>query len=271
MKSCILLDRSLNLYRAMHPEIEAQQTVKTSGKRNDPNMATGVRPYLAGYPILYSERVATMAANGTLQRTHVSVADVVRWCVQTMARSLEDPECPHDQFRSWAAIFAYCAEDDSKVLAMGKMVVLHRLQMPSFLVSSELSCKRLLREGNSEASSYCLAHIPQDTGEKQLLPCHVKYFILMEWQLSLPTNRMAVVCPIPLNTSEEEGDAFGQTVFRFDKSQLPKIDPVLIPVQDIVRPCILIKTPPRSPRCMWRLVQFQGKLLGSFEQRDCWE
>jgi hypothetical protein len=269
MKSCTLLDRALKLYRARIPGIDAEPKALRLGQNADPMHALDKRPYLKGPPVSYTERVAKRCRNKTSSRK-IPVDDVIEWCVQVLVSHLTDPDCPDEESHMWAENEATVAEDKARMLSCAKVAVFHRCQMPNFLVSSELSSQTLAREGKSEASSYCLAYATSSTGVRQLVPCFVKYFVLMEWGLS--TSRMAAALPIPFVTDDAESESFGQTVFRFDKNvDLDAAELQAIPVDDIVRPFILVKTPPNSPRCMWRLLQFQGKLLGSFDESEYWQ
>lgn len=274
MKSCTLLDRALKLFRAQFPSAAKIVEKKATGDDSDPHHALDKRPYLKGDATKYSERVAKRCRNSTSVRS-TPVSEIVDRCCEELTSKLHD--CPQVELERWVQIYNRCAleseHDDSnrlEVLSCARVVVFHRCVMPDFLVSSEKSSGILTTEGKSEASSYCLAYLTSDAGVKELQPCFVKYFILMEWGQGLPTSRTAVVCPISYQTQDAEGDVFGQTVFRFDKTQGISKDAKVIAVEDIVRPFILVKTPAASARCMWRLVQFQGKLLGSFDDEVYW-
>ena len=142
--------------------------------------------------------------------------------------------------------------------------------MHNYLMSSELTSRILAKEGKSEAGSYCLVR-RYDASDQELQPMIIRYFILIDWHNTSRVDRIAVAGPIPVQTQEEESFAFGQTVFRFHRNvDMNPDNDVWIPVERICRPLILIKTPSSSYRCMWRLVQFQGKLLGTFAESDFW-
>jgi hypothetical protein len=271
INACILPDRQLRLHKARFPRVEVQEKRITRGVNADPNHSAGRCPFLKGAPIPYTTKVATRCRNSRSTRDLVPLDSVVDWCVEELLRCLAF--CPDNQLDAWRAIDAAIAENKDLVLACARVVVFHRCQLCTMLVSSQLSSKCLAKEGKSEASSYCLVNTAPETALQSVLePCCVRYFVMMAWQAPGTISRMAVVCPIAFRIDADECDAFGQTVFRFD----PKVDmqaerDVMIPVSSIVRPLILIKTPQRTARCMWRLVQFQGKLLGSFSQSEFWE
>jgi hypothetical protein len=235
----------------------------------DPNHATGSLPVLKGDPIIYTPQVATRCRNRTSSRDLVPLDDVIAWCTEEAVSNLHKASASDDDdnFRAWATVEVAVAEDKDAVLASAGVAVFHRCQLDNMLVSSQLSSKTLWREGKSEASSYCLVRRDDESGT--LVPCFVRYFVLMQWHVPAVVSRMAVVCPVDYGTDEEECAAFGQTVFRFDrKVDLRPERDMLVPVSSIMRPMILIKTPTGSVRCMWRLVQFEGKLLGSFDQSE---
>lgn len=105
------------------------------------------------------------------------------------------------------------------------------------------------------------------------MPAFVRYFMLVQWMNEEQTvDRLAKV-NIPNMSQQNEGEvekdnlAFGSKVYRFDPgTDIHEDNDRWIDVSDIVRPVILIKSKP--PRPVWRLVQFQGKLLGSFVDGD---
>lgn len=271
LKSCVLLDRTLKLYAARFPSAGGLQ--KDAGICSlDPHQTADRRPYLKGAPIKYTERIAKKCFKFPHLREDAPVQHVVQWCVQALHLAFNDPTVSEEDGPLWQSLLLHTQNDSGKVLSCcTEVAVVHRCQMPTFLMSSELSCKKLAVEGLSEASSYCLSYITGADGTR-LVPCFVKYFVFMQWMLGLPASRMAVVIQVPFDTGHEDTEGFGQTVFRFDKGDFGKVKPQLIPVTDIVRPLILIKTPSGSrDKCMWRLVQYQGKLLGTFDESDYWE
>jgi hypothetical protein len=270
MKACIIPDRQLRLHRARFPRVEVEEKRVTTGANADPNHSAGCFPYLHGAPIRYTPLVAQRCRNNRSTRDLVPIDHVVDWCIEEALRSLAF--CADDQFGAWRAVEAVAREERDSILACARVVVFHRCQLCTMLVSSQLSSKTLAREGKSEASSYCLVNTaPEGAMSEVLEPCFVRYFVMMAWNVPGTISRMAVVCPITFRTVADECEAFGQTVFRFD----PRVDlnpdkDVLLPVSNIVRPLILVKTPQESARCMWRLVQFQGKLLGTFSVSTFW-
>ncbi len=266
MKKCSLLDRALKLHRARYPHLEGAE-VAPLGETHDPNKARDIRPYLKGAPCEYTELIATRCDNKTSSRDDVlPVSEVVRYCTQQLLDALA--YCDVDDLSTWQQREAQVAQNPRSVLSLARVAVYHQCQMHTFLLSSELSCRILARERKSEAGSYCMVLIPHELGEK-VEPAFVRCFILIDWHHGGPTHRVAIVCPVPYVTDEEECSAFGQAVFRFDRRVDLQSDlDIMVPVQDIRRPLILIKTPTGSHRCMWRLVQFQGKLLGGFDQLD---
>jgi hypothetical protein len=268
MNACIIPDRQVRLHKARFPRVEVQENLIIRGVNADPNHSAGRVPFLKGAPIPYTPKVATRCRNKRSSRDLVQLDSVVDWCVEEALRRLA--YCPDNQLDAWRAIEAAIAGNKDSVLACARVVVFHRCQLDTMLVSSQLSSKCLSRVGKSEASSYCLVNTAPETALQSVLePCCVRYFAMMAWQLPGTISRIAVACPIAFRTDADECDAFGQTVFRFD----PQVDMqpernAMIPVSRIVRPLILIKTPNNTARCMWRLVQFQGKLLGSFNQSE---
>jgi hypothetical protein len=65
---------------------------------------------------------------------------------------------------------------------------------------------------------------------------------------------------------EKEGEVdefvFGSKGYRFDPLTDMQDWHGWMNVSEVVCPLILLKSKP--PKCVWKLVQFQGKLLGSF-------
>lgn len=278
MKACILPDRALELYRAKYPHIEEEMRGKRLGPHADPNHILAQIPCLLGEPIVYTERVAKMCINGTAERKNAPVDEVVGFCVKVLTGIVNnpDPDWPADVLERWATHAAAVEEDRVQVLGCAKVAVFHRCRLSTFLVSSGLTLQVNKAVGKSEASSYCLAHTVGEEGARKIGPCFVKYVVLMRWGLGLCINRMAVVCPVPFKTKVEEVQAFGQIVFRFDKAEFDRkksfiANTQIIPVEDLIRPFILIRPPDDPNMCMWRLVQFQGKLLGTFEEDDFWQ
>jgi hypothetical protein len=101
------------------------------------------------------------------------------------------------------------------------------------------------------------------------MPALIRHFLLVQWMDKEQTvDRLARVNMIDMsqqNQTESEVDdaAFGSKVYRFDpKTDINPQNDCWIAVSAIVRPMILFKSKP--PKCIWRLIQFQGKLLGSF-------
>ncbi|NJR41268.1 MAG: hypothetical protein HC767_00060 [Akkermansiaceae bacterium] len=251
----------------MNPAVVEGRKAISCNDLADPHHALGKRPHLKGLPIAYTQRVEKRCRNGTSRRA-VPVSQVVDGCINVITDALHD--CPQEDLAKWTAMMNTVFEDRGQVLTCARVAVFHRCMMHNFLVSSRLSSGTLAREGKSEASSYCLAHLTNRDGAKVTGPCFVKYFVLMEWGGGLPTSRVAAVCPVTFDTRDEERGAFGQTVFRFDPTVGRQSDIEFIHVDDIIRPFILIKPQADPGRCMWRLVQFQGKLLGSFDEEDYW-
>jgi hypothetical protein len=268
MRSCVLPDRALKLHRARFPRVDLPDLQVQRCSDADPNHATRCLPVLKGNPIIYTPLVATRCRNNTTSRELVPVDDVVHWCVQEAIRKLvkSSDMGDVDKFQAWSSVERSFAEDKDAVLASARVAVFHRCQLENMLVSSELSSKTLEREGKSEASSYCLVRL--DEQADTMVPCFVRYFVLMQWHAAAVISRMAVVCPVEYKTDEDECAAFGQTVFRFDRKDLQTENDILVPVVSIIRPMILIKTPKGGVRFMWRLVQFEGKLLGSFDHSE---
>jgi hypothetical protein len=271
INACIIPDRQLRIHKARYPRVEMQEKRIIRGVNADPNHSVGQFPFLKGAPIPYTTQVAARCRNNRSSRDLVPLDSVVGWCIEEVLRSLAF--CPDNMLHAWKAVEAAISENKDSVLACARVVMFHRCQLSTMLVSSQLSSKCLRREGKSEASSYCLVNTAEESTPHAVLePCLVRYFLMMDWYVPGTISRMAVVCPIAFRTDADECEAFGQSVFRFDpRVDLPLEGNVLIPVCRIVRPLILIKTPHSTARCMWRLVQFQGKLLGSFSQSDFWE
>jgi hypothetical protein len=269
MEKCILLDRALKLHRARHPQ-RHEAEFGPLGDKSDPNHAPDIRPYLKGAPSEYTELIAARCDNKTSSRDYiVPVAEVVWYCTQQLLEALA--YCDDDVMGIWQQREAEIARSPRAVLSLARVAVFHRCQMLNFLVSSELSSRTLAREGKSEAGSYCIVQTRDELGRNKLEPAFVRYFIMINWHHGGPNQRVAVVCPIPYGTDDDECAAFGQTVFRFDRStDLQAGADIMVPVENVRRPLILIKTPAYSQRCMWRLIQFQGKLLGTFDQSDYW-
>jgi hypothetical protein len=269
IKACILPDRALMIHQARCPRVQRSERKVRRAESADPYHAVGRLPILKGEAITYTPLVATRCRNKTSSRTLVPLDDVIQWAIEEVMNNLAG--CPDKQLDAWKQVEEAIREDHDKVLSCARVAIFHRCQLHKMLVSSELSSRSLEREGKSEASSYCLVRTVDELGNSQLKPCLISYFILMDWNLALPTSRTAVVSPIGYRTDEEECHAFGQTVFRFDPFvDVQRDEQEQVPVSSLVRPFILIKTPHGSNRCMWRLVQFQGKLLGNFEQCDFW-
>lgn len=261
MKMCLMLGRALALHRALYPHIDEQEKRRRrrASQGTDPRAGTGLHPYLKGAAISYTALIAQRCQAGTSHRTDVTCEDVAASCQSSLEEHFEvHPEDP-----TWQAIHAACAGNSLKILDFLTAHVFKRCQMDHFLASSKLACTSIARIGHSEASSYCLVSVVGEDGQDCRMPAVVLYFFMLQWHQSNGVERWAKVCVLSYCTDENECSAFGQTVYRIDVSvETKKENELVLPVSDIARPVILIKPGPR--RVMCRLVQFQGRLLGSY-------
>jgi hypothetical protein len=177
----------------------------------------------------------------------------------------------HHKASSWFDDVATEIDGSSdKILSHCKPVVFHRCRLQNCLMSSALTLPSVAREGKSDASSYCLVSIKTGEADKERTPvaAYVRYYLLVQWQDPYNTvDRLARVNIIDvLPQSAADDAAFCSSVCRFDRDvDINEHNDRWIQVTDIVRPVILVKA--KLPKCVWKLVQFQGRLLGCFD--DC--
>lgn len=264
MKACCMMDRALLLMKARYAAFvhaRERSRKRTPGEHADPNAGSNRRPRLEGTGQHYTKLVSDRCDRGTSERK-VPVQDVVSGCMYLLNSRAEDA-C------AWFLdVVAGVQGNSEQVFLHCKAVVFHRARLQHCLVSSALTLDAVTREGKSNASAYCLVSVP--TGEaghpRAVVPAYIRYFLLVQWQdTNNSTDRLARVNIIDVLPQDADVDAaFCSRVHRFDPGPgVRRERDRWVHVSDIVRPLILIKAKP--PNCVWRLVQFQGRLLGSFD------
>jgi hypothetical protein len=264
MKMCVVLGKALALHRAVYPHIDVEQAKHRlhDAQGADPRAAEGSHPFLKGSAIPYTAVVAQRCMAGTSSRKDVSCNSVAEVCIQSL-RAHVAAEPGH---ATWAGLRDECASDTLVVLKYATTHVFRRCQFEYFLASSQLAVNLLSSKGKSEASSYRVLRDEDDQGYATVCPALIQYIVMVQWHHLPEVERWAKVWKLPVVTDEIECESFGRTVFRADIStELNSENEAVVPVSDILRPFILIKVPPESSRVMCRLVQFQGRLLGSCE------
>lgn len=261
MKKCILLARSLDLHRALFPHVDATESPHKQGL--DPNVALGVHPFMVGAGILYSHTVHKLTLSGKSARTHVTCDEVADLCLQSLAsHEVEEPASEH-----WKMVRDAVRDGkDTDVLKYVDVYVFKKCRFDYFLCSSKLAQELLASPGKSEASSFCIVRNGAGTG--QVYPACIRFFVMMKWRHNPDIfERFALAWKFPVDTDATECQAFGRQVYRVDVgTELDDKNLSMIPVSNILRPVFVIKVPDGSNRAMWRLVQFQGRLLGSLEE-----
>jgi hypothetical protein len=266
MKMCIVLGKALSLHRALFPHIDKMEQMERglhASRSVDPHAAHALHPYMKGAAITYDQLIMQRCRSGTSSRKHVSCSSVAEVCMHSLREHMAAE--PSNAYLARALEDA--ATDISAVFKYTSAYVFKRCQFQHFLASSQLAGTMLSRQGKSEASSFCLLRHVDEQGLESFQPALIQYFVMTQCHYGPDMERWAKIWKLPVVTDQVECESFGRTVFRVDVStELKAENEAVVPVSCLIRPFILIKVPADSRRVMWRLVQFQGRLLGGCEE-----
>lgn len=116
-----------------------------------------------------------------------------------------------------------CADDDMVVYEYATAYVYKSCVSEYFVASSELAFATKEVIGNSEASSYALAHIFDEDADKVAVhPVLIHYLLKIDWKHCHSSDLYVKVWVLEWTVQSVESEAFGQTVYRVDNCQLKR-------------------------------------------------